>query len=246
MPVESPAKTRPTNAELARSLGVHPAQIGRWIKKGCPTESPEAVQKWRSNYPRPPRTTESQQRFGNQNGKGKNTLEQIIEKWGLAPPPSKYGRKLTPELVAQVSEHLIDGFTNEEVAILCDVQENTIAHWCKLSPIKKAVFQRKRYLIHQILDGTRRDWCRVAWFLERRFPDQFAKPEIANLIRTHQSETNITQNLVISTELATKLTARSASVQKQVKKLFAQYSTQPADQSPALLDRAGHGQDAPG
>jgi hypothetical protein len=244
MSQEQPVKARPTNGELARALGVHPSLIGRWIKEGCPTQSIEAVKEWRLTRPRKSRSSASQQRFGNKNYEG-NRLEKKIEKWGLDPSNSKYGRKLTPEIVEAVAQCLSDGFTNEETAILCDVQENTIARWCQLGPIKKAVLQRKRYYIHQLLEGTRKDWCRLAWFLERRFPTEFSRPEVAHAIRvSNQTTTNVVQNLTITAEVAEQLAARSASVQTQVKKLFAQYSTQPANRPQALLDRDNHGQDA--
>ena len=237
MSQEQPVKARPTNGELARALGVHPSLIGRWIKEGCPTQSIEAVKEWRLTRPRKSRSSASQQRFGNKNYEG-NRLEKKIEKWGLDPSNSKYGRKLTPEIVEAVAQCLSDGFTNEETAILCDVQENTIARWCQLGPIKKAVLQRKRYYIHQLLEGTRKDWCRLAWFLERRFPLEFSRPEVAQAIRVSNQTTNsFTQNLVISREIAAELTTRSASVRKQITQLFAGRVTPIEDRSRALPNR---------
>jgi hypothetical protein len=238
MPSE-PAKL--SDAAIARSLGVSPSLFCKWKRlSGCPNNSIEAAQAWKAARVRKPLPSASQRRYGNKNGAGKNTLEQKIEKWGLTPPTPKSGRKLTPEMVTQVAEYFLDGFMDTEIALLCGVSHQTIERWRELAPIKKAVLARKRSLIHRLLDGPEKNWTRIAWWLERRFPLEFAKPEVAHAIRvSNQTTTNVVQNLVISSETAEQLLARSTSVQNQVKKLFAQYSTQPANRPQALVDRNG-------
>jgi hypothetical protein len=241
MPSE-PAKL--SDAAIARSLGVTPSLFCKWKRlHNCPNSSIEEARAWKNARTRKPRTSASQQRFGNKNGTGKNTLEQKIEKWGLTPPTPKSGRKLTPEMVTQVAEYFIDGFMDTEIALLCGVSHQTIERWRELAPIKKAVLVRKRFYIQQVRDGTRPDWARVCWWLERRYPGEFSKPEIAHMINSSKTTTNIT-NLVISTELAEQLSARSALVQNQVKELFASHTMQPADQPRALPDRDDPPEDA--
>jgi hypothetical protein len=226
MQQEPPVKAQLTDVELAHALGVHRSQIGRWRAKGCPTESIEAVREWRSKFPG------AQQRFGNKNGLG-NDLQKRFAR--MCPPTPKRSAKLSPELVEQVSKYISNGFNDEETALLCDLEENTIRAWRKLPPIKKAIHQRKNDLIEKVIHGTRPDWARVCWWLERRYPTEFAKPEVSHMIRTSQTTNNITQNLVITSGLAKELSDRAASAQAEVKKLFAQYSARPANQSPRLL-----------
>jgi hypothetical protein len=219
----------------------------KWKRlSGCPNSSIEEARAWKNSRTRKPLPSASQRRYGNKNGAGKNTLEQKVEKWGLTPPPPKYGQKLTPEMITQVSEYFIDGFMDTEIALLCGVSHQTIERWRELAPIKKAVLVRKRFYIQQVRDGTRPDWARVCWWLERRYPGEFSKPEIAHMINSSKTTTNITQNLVISTQLAKQLTSRSAPVRNQVRELFASYSTQSANQSPALPNRDDREPNAPG
>jgi hypothetical protein len=242
MPVEPPAK-RLTDAAIARALGVAPPTFCQWRAQGCPNTSAEDARNWRATRPKKIRSKKSQQRFGNKNAA--NKLEKQVERMGLS-PPGKIAPKLTRELLEKVAQCFSDGFTNEETGLLCGISEQTICAWRRLQPVRKAELLRKRFYIHEILNGTRKDWCRIAWWLERRWPLEFSRPEVAHAIRVSNQTTNVVQNLVISSELAKELTHRSASVQTQVKKLFAQYSTQPANQKQALPNRDGQGEDVPG
>jgi hypothetical protein len=237
---ESPVKAPPTDTELACALGVHRTQIGRWRKAGCPTQSVEAVKEWRSKYPG------AQQRFNNKNGVG-NNLAKRVERLGLSPPRPARGPRMTAELLKQVAECFFNGFNDEETACLCDLEESTVRAWRKLAPIKKAELQRKNHYIERVRDGTRPDWARICWWLERRYPLEFSRPEVAHAIRvSNQTTTNVTNNLVISSEIAKELTARSKSVRAEVNKLFSNYTAPAANQPRALPDRDRDGQDVPG
>lgn len=165
-----------------------------------------------------------QQRFGNTNAKGKNTLEEQISSW-YKPPTLK--TVLTDELAREIAECFLDGLTDEETGIICDVEENTIRNWRRLSPIKKHETARKRFYIHEIRDGKRRDWTRLAWWLERRWPLEFSRPEVAHEIQLSQHNTvNTTQNLIVSAELAEQLAERNKSVASQIERLFANVPNQ--------------------
>jgi hypothetical protein len=232
MPQEPPVKARPTNAELARALNVNISQISRWRKAGCPNNSIEAVREWRRNQPQ--RKTESQKRPGNSNGLGNNLQKRFAR---MCPPTPKRSAKLSPELVEQVAKYISNGFTDEETALLCDLEENTIRSWRKLSPVKKAIHQRKNDLIEKVIHGTRPDWARVCWFLERRYPLQFSRPEVAHAIATANiTQNNLSQTIVISPSIAKELSERSASVRSEVKKLFDQHPARLADRSAKLLN----------
>jgi hypothetical protein len=209
---ESPAKL--TDVELAAAVGVHNSQISRWRAKGCPTTSVEAIREWRSQFPG------AQQRFNNKNGAG-NTLQKRFAR--QCPPKNSPGPKMTPELVEEVAKALLYGFNYEEVALLCGINEKTVSAWCSLEPVKRALYQRKRELIEKVIHGTRPDWARLCWFLERRYPLEFSRPEIAHMIRHQTTNNSVVNNLIISTEMAAQLAQRSAATSKQIDQLFANH-----------------------
>jgi hypothetical protein len=220
--VESPvqeSQTKPkrlTDAAVARALGVAPPTFCVWRKQGCPNSSIEAAQAWKAARKRKPLPSDSQRRFGNQNGKG-NILERKIER--LMPTKSKFAPKLSLELIEKVGECFLEGLTDEETGWVCDLSHETIRKWRQLAPIKKYETERKRLYINKIKDGKQRDWTRIAWWMERRWPLEYSRPEVAASIRN--STTTVTnQTLVISGEVAAELTARATSVRDQVKRLF--------------------------
>jgi hypothetical protein len=202
-----------TAAQIARELGVDRTQIGRWRALGCPTEGGiEAVREWRAKRPGP------QQRFGNQNGKGK-TLASKVEKWQK---PRKLHARLTPELVEKIAECFVSGFSDQDTGSLCDVDPQTIAAWRRLPILRNAEVSRKLHYIRLLRDGKQRDWVRLAWWLERRYPTEFSRPEVAHAISVaHQTTTNVTQNVVISSDVAKQLAARSAATSKKIDEIFA-------------------------
>jgi hypothetical protein len=231
---------RLTDAAIAHALGASPPLFCIWKRQGCPNSSVEAAQAWKTARVRKP--LKNQARWGNQNGKEK-ALEKRIAKWNLQP---KLKTDLTPELLAEVAACFVDGFNDEETGILCDVSPDTIKKWRTLGPLKKAEFSRKRHYLALIRDGTRRDWCRVAWWLERRYPLEFSRPEVAQAIRvSNQSTTSITQNLVVSVDVMKELNARATATRKTVRELFANHQqTRLANQPRALEDRGGQLGDA--
>lgn len=182
-----------------------------------------------------PKTHESQQRFGNRNAA--NRLEKQMAR--LTPKP-RTAPKLTAELLAEVSDCFIKGFNDEETGLMTNVSENTVKRWRSFAPVKTAVYQRKRNYISALVDGKRRDWIRIAWWLERRYPLEFSRPEVAHAISTSQHLTqNLTQNLVVTAETAQILASRTSAVSQTVARLFdasivGQYRKSPAKEAISL------------
>jgi hypothetical protein len=239
-----PAAKRLSDAKIARALGITPQAFCLWRKAGCPNSSIEAVQTWRMVTPYKKRDPKSQARPGNKNTAGKKFLEQKVEKWGLN-PPQKLGRKLSPELIERVARCFSDGFSVEETALLCDLNEHTVKRWKELAPIKKSVLARKQSLIQCITDRSLRDWVRYAWLLERKYPTEYSRPEVAHAIATASvTQNNLTQNLVISSDVAAELTRRSRETAKKVRQLFENRVMQSANQPQALPNRDNQDEDA--
>jgi hypothetical protein len=225
---------RLSHLALARALGVNSLTLYNWRAKGCPTDSLEAAIAWKANYQPPKRRPESQARPGNKNGALK--LEKQAARMGLVSPKTSKP-KLSPEIVKQVAEYILNGFNDDEIATLCDVNVKTIYNWRRLDPIKKAMLLRKDFLIAKIRDGTRPDWTRVAWWMERRWPEQYSRPEVAAQIKQTNNSMTVNQTLMISADVAKELTARSAEAAKRVKELFANRVTPAADRPAKLPDR---------
>ena len=135
------------------------------------------------------------------------------------------GRKIvyTKALVNLIAGCIFDGLTDEETGLLAGVHGSTIGRLragteCK--EIKISVVERMRKYIALIRDGEDRSnrWQRIAWFLERRYPDRWAKPEV--LLNINSSGANVTNNtLVITAEQAQGLRNRNASLDEQLQKL---------------------------
>lgn len=147
------------------------------------------------------------------------TIEAQIASWYK---PPKIKTVLTEELAHEIAECFLDGFTDEETADMCNVDPMTLKKWRNLSVIRNHERSRKKFYIHEIRDGKRRDWTRLAWWLERRYPLEFSRPEVAHAISTSIHTTvNTTQNLIVSSELAEQLAERNAKIATKIEELFA-------------------------
>ena len=129
--------------------------------------------------------------------------------------------KLTPEAKAQIAEAFLYGLNDQEVATLIDVNVRTIERaragtFCR--DIQKAEIARKVLYIRRITEGKRSDWARWAWFLERRFPLQFAKPEIQLAVNTTNNTVNNT--LIVTAEVAGVIKDRVREAEVKIDKLL--------------------------
>jgi hypothetical protein len=147
-------------------------------------------------------------------------------------------------MVAQVAEYFIDGFMDTEIACFAASPIKPLKNGANLLRLRRPCSATKQSYIQRIRDGHQRDWTRIAWWLERRFPNEFSRLEVAHVINSSKTTTEITNNLVISADLAQELVARSHPVIAQVDLLFANHQTTaltlkwPAEVLPeALLDR---------
>ena len=129
--------------------------------------------------------------------------------------------KFTPQLANQLVEAFAFGFTDEEAAVLCNISEKTIRRirLGNLCPeIKRAELARKAVYIRRITEGDRADWARWAWFLERRFPLQFAKPEIQ--LSVNNNNTTVNNTLVVTAEMAGEMKNRTSPIEMKIEKLL--------------------------
>src|SRR5215469_35452 len=145
---------------------------------------------------------------------------------------------LTKAKIDALAEAFLYGLTDVEIGLLVGVSYKTVSRFRagSLCPeIKRAEVARKMTYIRRITEGKRADWARWAWFLERRFPKEFSKPEIQLAVQQNYSIGALQIN--ISSGEAKQIDAAAAPVRENVKKMFAQYK-------PARVGN-GNGHDAP-
>jgi hypothetical protein len=144
---------------------------------------------------------------------------------------------LTKANISLIAEALLYGLSDEEIGLLSGMSYKTVSkvRAGQLVPeIKKAEVGRKMMYIRRITEGKRADWARWAWFLERRFPKEFSKPEIQLSLQQNYNVSALSIN--ITSVEAKEIAAQALPEQLKVKEMFAQYR-------PALPE-AGNGDGA--
>jgi hypothetical protein len=93
---------------------------------------------------------------------------------------------LTPAMVKKIADCFLVAFNDEQTALYCGIDPKTIWKIRKgdLFPaVKIAELQREmKYRIK--VWNAKGFWQGAAWFLERKYPTQFAKPEIQLQVNT--------------------------------------------------------------
>jgi hypothetical protein len=126
-----------------------------------------------------------------------------------------------PELLNQIAECFLVGFTDEQTALYCDISYKTIQRLRagKFCPsVKRAELARETIYRLKIYDGAP-NWQGIAWFLERKYPTQFAKPEI-QLAVNQQVNTGPTNVVVLGPERAKLLATRYESIRAKTMELL--------------------------
>jgi hypothetical protein len=83
-------------------------------------------------------------------------------------------------LQERIAECFLLGLTDEQTALDCNISERTIRRLRsgKFCPaVKRAELAREKIYRQKVWDG-KNGWQGTAWFLERKYANQFAKPEI--------------------------------------------------------------------
>jgi len=131
---------------------------------------------------------------------------------------------ITKAKETRIAELIWLAYTDQQIAALVDVHQKTIqrARNGDLCPrIKKLAleleepFRRKLWEDQYLPAG-------VCWMLERRYPSQFAKPEV-QLTFQHNSFTQNNLQINITRAEMKEIEAQASPVRESVKKMFANY-----------------------
>ena len=129
-------------------------------------------------------------------------------------------KAITKEMEKTIAELFWLAFTDEQVALFTDISVRTIERaragtFCRA--IKKAEIKREMIYRKKIW-GRANNWPGIAWFLERKYPTQFAKPEIQLQINNNQTINNTA--LIVTAEVAGVISSRVREVDAKIEKLL--------------------------
>lgn len=128
--------------------------------------------------------------------------------------------KITPALQKTITELLWLAFTDEQIALFCDLSSKTIQRMragLVCPAIKKGEIKREAIYRKRVWSG-KGYWQGAAWFLERKYPHQFAKPEIQ--LNVNNDNRQVHQTLIISAEVAGQINDRMKATKSKVQQLL--------------------------
>jgi hypothetical protein len=138
--------------------------------------------------------------------------------------------KVTPALKEKIADCFLVAMTDEQTADLVGVAERTIrrmraGEFCpeiKKSEIERELKYRLKVWNSKYLPAG------ICWFLERKYPTQFAKPEVQLQINTG----NVTNNtLIVTAEVAGQMGNRVKEADAKVSELFKRKELGPGNSS---------------
>jgi hypothetical protein len=105
-----------------------------------------------------------------------------------------------PELINKIADCFLVAFTDQQTAQYCGISRNIIhrirsGQYGKFGLKVKAAELQREFRYRKKIWAATGYWQGAAWFLERKYPTQFAKPEIQ--LQLNQAVTTGPTNLVI-------------------------------------------------
>jgi hypothetical protein len=131
---------------------------------------------------------------------------------------------ITKALEAKIAQCFFDGFNDEETALFCDISKRTIVRARSSAEgfclrIKKAELAKRAECLARVRAGTGSNWQGTAWFLERRWPTVYSKPEV-QLQVTNQIGPQFNNVTILAPKIARELQAREVVLDAEVTELL--------------------------
>ena len=141
----------------------------------------------------------------------------------LEPLPRKHpgGRptKRTPEIVERIAEAIADGLNDSFVCDLVGITRETLVQWRKNArfsyTIKSAEASRLQQRLRRIESGAD-GWQGTAWFVERKYPREWSRPELQVALNVEHSGSVDHQVRMLSEREILRIVERTALVDAQI------------------------------
>jgi hypothetical protein len=130
--------------------------------------------------------------------------------------------KVTPELKQKLADCFLVAMTDEQTAQLCGINEKTIRRmraggFCP--EIKKAEMERElKYRMKLWTSKTLP--AGICFMLERKYPTQFAKPEVQLQINNNTTNQTVNNTLIVTAEVAHGINSRVKDVDAKIERLL--------------------------
>jgi hypothetical protein len=137
--------------------------------------------------------------------------------------PAGRPHKLSPTGIKKIAELFWLAFTDKQIAEFVGLHERTIRRYRagELCPaIKKAEIELEIPYRKKIW-ASGPNWCGAAWFLERKYPTQFAKPEIQLSFNNSYTQNNL--SISISSAEVNAIEKEAKPIRDDVSSMFAKY-----------------------
>jgi hypothetical protein len=134
--------------------------------------------------------------------------------------------KKTPQMIAQISEAISFGLTDEETCNFVGIDPDTLMLWKKdpefFGAIKSAIAKRLVLRLKKIETGAD-GWQGCAWLTERLMPQRYSKPEILLSLNNSFNQTVNALSITISAEEAKRIEAEAAPIREEIARRVAAY-----------------------
>lgn len=127
---------------------------------------------------------------------------------------------LCPQLVNKVARLIFNGFDNEEIGLVTGLAQShvkALRQGVDYKEVRCAVIYLKDNAIEKVKAGKGK-LTGLIWFLERRYPRQFARPDVQLSLSSGPTTNN---TLVISAEQAKEIVNRSKATLSEIDQLIA-------------------------
>ncbi len=93
---------------------------------------------------------------------------------------TKRKTKATPKTIAIILDAISQGLTQREASILAGISEDTFSLWKRKDSdfseqIRQKEIECKLYHIKNIKKASEKSWTASAWWLERKYKDEFSR-----------------------------------------------------------------------
>jgi hypothetical protein len=129
--------------------------------------------------------------------------------------------KITPEVQDKIADMLVLAFDDTQIALCCQIDRTVVSRIRRGSvypAIRRGEMDRELAWRKKIVSG-RGYWQGIAWFLERKYPAKFSRPEIQLQVDA-RAYTQHNATIIIASEVAQDILERTKEVDQRLDKFF--------------------------